>query len=201
MQNIREMTEAEMVDYLENIVTYFQSTMSRTYGVTTAVTIYRHGEKHNTIHFHGDLERKKKCLGELKIAFVDDYEQLIITPSSSTSDLLKALSVVGDRRYVEAVKSFSVCALLDRGEDISSYGYEQRRIDEMKLLTSVNKYLNKAICDEEFLGFKESFFLLTTASVFGKHYAPLLMVNRRLDESRMDILVELLREQVQKRMK
>lgn len=58
--------------------------------------------KRNILPFTSmDIWNEKRTLADRKI--VDDYEQIIITLSSSTSDLLKALSVVGEKRYVEAV--------------------------------------------------------------------------------------------------
>lgn len=199
MQRRDEMSDEEMLDYLENIITYFQSSMSNMYGITTAITVYRNREQRNTINFHGDVVTTRRSLDELKIAFIVDFEDTVVSPSSPTVELLRSLSVVGNRRYCDTIKSFSISTLVDRGEDISSLSLDQRRVDEMKLLTTVNQYLNRSLCDEDFLDYEESFFLFTTATMFGKHYAPLLMTARRLDQRKMDVLVDIIRKQVEER--
>lgn len=149
MQTVDEMTEEETLNNLESLIARFQTSLSNLYGVTTSITIYRDGDHSNTIHFPREAS-STHSIDQLKIAFVVDFEDLDGNPRSSTADLIKAFGVVGNRKYVDAIKSFTVTTITDRREDITSWSIDQRRVDEMRLLTTVNQYLNKTSCEQDF---------------------------------------------------
>lgn len=119
MQTDDKITDEEMLDYLENLIGCFQTSLSNLYRVVTSITVYRDGEHSNTIHFLGQASSSRHSIDQLKIAFVVDFEDLDVNLRSPTF-----------RKYVDAIKSFTVTTLSDRREDITSLSIDQRRIDE-----------------------------------------------------------------------